>query len=103
MVTVEELRTHEESSLYDALRETRPSLLRSNVHGELPIVVLDGVVSADAMTTLRTLSATDVLSVRRLSASAATTRYGLNQSNAVLEVVTVRGARGGLDSEDQRC
>ena len=103
VVTAAELRSHEQGSLLDALREIRPSLLRTNLHGEMPTVVVDGIVSADGATTLRTLSATDVVSVRRLSASAATQRYGLNQSNAVLEVITLRAGGVSLESADSRC
>ena len=103
VVTASELRSHEQASLLEALSEIRPSLLRTNLHGELPTVILDGVVSADGVTTLRTLSATDVVSVRRLSASSATQRYGLNQSNAVLEVITLRAGGVSLESAESRC
>ena len=103
VVTASELRSHEQGSLLDALREIRPSLLRTNLHGEMPTVVLDGIVSADGVTALRTLLATDVVSVCRLSASAATQRYGLNQSNAVLEVITLRAAGVSLESAESRC
>ena len=103
VVTASELRSHEQASLLEALSEIRPSLLRTNLHGELPTVVLDGVVTADGVTTLRTLSATDVVSVRRLSASSATQRYGLNQSNAVLEVITLRAGGVSLESAESRC
>ena len=102
-VTAEELRSRDALSLFEALTEVRPSVLRTNLHGELPIVVLDGVVTGDAMVTLRSLSATEVFAVRRLSAATATQRYGLNQSNAVLEIVTFRSGIRNSESEDSRC
>jgi hypothetical protein len=97
VVTTQDLRQATASSLYDALREIRPSLFRSNIQGEPPIVVVDGVVSSDPVSTLRALSATEVHSVTRLSASAATQRYGLHKSNAVLEVITLHSSN--QDSE----
>jgi hypothetical protein len=41
--------------------------------------------------------------VRRLSASAATQRYGLHQSNAVLEVVTLHATNQDPGSRDSGC
>lgn len=90
------------SSLYDALSELRPSLLRRNVHGELPTVVLDGAVTSDASTLLHVLTLQQVASVRRLSASEATQRYGLHESNAVLEVRS-RGMPNGGESRGGPC
>jgi hypothetical protein len=92
--------SHEEPSLFDALKMIRPSLPRTNLHPELPIVVVDGITTADGMTALRILSATDVVSVRRLNASAATQRYGLNQMQRRTRIRHVaRGANGPRDAD----
>jgi len=103
-VSAEELRHSTATSLYDALREVRPSLFRSNIHGEGPIVVLDGVVvSTEAVTFLRSVPVSEIYSVRRLSASAATQRYGLHQTNAVLEVLTLHAMNQDPESRESGC
>jgi len=83
-----EIHRNYSASLYEVLQEIRPSMLRRNLRGELPLVVLDGAVVGDASALLHTLPATQVRSVRRLDEKAATQRYGLHQTNAVLEVQT---------------
>jgi hypothetical protein len=102
-VTADELRAVHTEVLHDALQELRPSLLRRNIRGELPMVVLDGVVISDPAMLLHSLITNQVYSVHRLNASAATVRYGLHQSNAVLEILTSppqRSASGRGDSCD---
>jgi hypothetical protein len=76
------------SMLYDVITELRPSLLRTNVRNELPPVVLDGAFLRDAASMLHNLSAGQVYSVRRLSATAATSLHGLRSESAVLEIIT---------------
>jgi hypothetical protein len=100
-ISTAEVQRSSASSLYDALSELRPSLLRRNMRGELPIVVLDGAVTSDASTALHGLAPDQVASVRRLSASEATQRYGLHQSNAVLEVRSRRSPNGAESSRGQ--
>ena len=99
VVTADELRRSSATSLYDALAVVRPTLLRRNAHNELPIVVLDGIVVSDAASLLHTLTSSQVYLARRLSASAATARYGLHEANAVLEIRT-HPSRGGETEDD---
>jgi hypothetical protein len=98
-----EVRRTMATSLYEALRELRPSLLRLNMHGELPIVILDGAVTSDASAVLHSLSPDQVASVRRLSASEATQRYGLHRSNAVLEVLSLSSPNAAASKDRGVC
>ena len=91
-VTAEELRQSPASSLYDALAVIRPNLLRRNSHGEFPVVVVDGAVSEDVSSVLRTLPLREVAVVRWLSAPQAVQRYPLQYGHAVLEVTTVHSS-----------
>jgi hypothetical protein len=103
IVTAKELRAQESTSVYDALRLVRPSLLRRNLRGELPIVIVDGAVTNDAYTALQGLQVEEIQAIRRLSAIDAAQRYGLHQSNSVLEVITVRPGNKELDNNAWSC
>lgn len=92
-LNADELSHSSASMLYDVLAELRPSMLRANLRNELPPVVLDGAFVPDAASLLHNLSAGLVFSVRRLSATAATSRYGLRSESAVLEIVTTPYAK----------
>jgi hypothetical protein len=102
LVTAEELRAHESSSLYDALTSVRPSLMRRNIRDEPPIVIIDGAVTSDPIAALQGLSVQEVAVVRRLNPSDATQRYGLHQSRSVLEVITMRPG-GNVDARSASC
>jgi hypothetical protein len=65
----------------------RPNLLRRS-KSELPTLIIDGAVRSDLSGALRALSVHGIAAVRRLSAAQAAQRYAVNQSNAVIEVLT---------------
>jgi hypothetical protein len=102
-VTAEELHGYGSSSLYDALTSVRPSLMRRNLRGEMPIVIVDGTVTSDPVAALQGLTVEETAAVRRLSASDAAQRYGLHQSRAVLEVVTARPSSTEVDPKAASC
>jgi len=89
LITAAELQKSGPSSLYDALVTVRPALLRSGVHEDAPIVVIDGAVSSSGPAILQTLSVKQVAVVRRLSAAQAASRYALYYGHPVVEVFTI--------------
>ncbi len=86
------------TSAHHAIESLRPTWLYHQGNATisnpdpLPIVYMDGVRSGD-LQELRLLSAEDVDTIRRLSPSDATTRYGTGHLAGAIDVRTRRGRR----------
>ncbi len=100
MITRADLDDTSYSSTYHAIRSLRPSWLWRRGNATLsnpdprPIVYLDGVRTG-YLGELRLISADDVETIRRLSPSDATTRYGTGHLAGAIDVRTRRGRRPG--------
>ena len=91
LITTEELRNVTEQNAYDAIRRLRPQWLRSRSGGRSaqPVLIIQNVRAGD-LEQLRTIAVQDVLQMRYISASDATTRWGTGFTGGAIEV-TMRG------------
>lgn len=95
VLTAEEMAASQMTTAYDAIRNLRPTFLRTRGPHTLQPgggvqtahVFLDGQKYGD-IETLKTMSVQTVREIRYLSASDATTRYGIGYTNGVIEVYT---------------
>lgn len=94
VITAEELSTLDDMSAYRAIEQLRPVWLRSRGRvslgssaGSLPRVIVDGA-SREELDALRRIWISDVQSLRYLSSSEATTRYGTGFPSGAIEVRT---------------
>lgn len=93
-ISQDELAGAQHSNLYDAIYALRPTFLRSRGRhsfdpgqSEFPLVYQDGQRYGE-LDVLKGMSLETVKSVRFLSASDATTKYGTNHTSGVIEVTT---------------
>jgi hypothetical protein len=78
------------TTAYEAIDRLRPRFLRPHATGSRPatayaVVFIDGV-RRGALDILRTVAASSIMEVRYLTASDATTRYGLDVEGGVIDV-----------------
>ena len=76
--------------LYDAISRLRPTWLRPQSRGTLPMVVVDGTTQAGGVDALRTMRVTDVSEIQYMNASDATTRYGTGYTAGAIIITTRR-------------
>ena len=101
LITEEELADVSTLTVWDAIQQLRPFMLRGRVFtprmiptrrepyssgqdGVRPSLILNGLLQD--LSTLRTLSAGDVVGIRFISAADATNRYGTGFLNGAIEV-----------------
>lgn len=100
LITLEEIQGINASDAYDAVRRLRSTWLRSRQAGTgaavagdqsagFPAVFVDNVRAGD-IEMLRSIPIQNVLEIRRISGSDATTRWGTGYPNGVIEVITRR-------------
>ena len=86
-----------ERTLYDVIERLRPRWLRvrsiTSVRGPVPIVVYHDNVRVGGIATLRSLRPEGIQEVRFISASDATTRWGMGLSSGAIEVISRRVQR----------
>jgi hypothetical protein len=94
VITADEIQTASVSTAYEAVQRLRPTFLRgrgqssiSNPGSDLPVVYVNGLRSG-GVDQLHTIPAQDVQTIRFISASDATTRYGTGHTGGVIEVTT---------------
>jgi hypothetical protein len=89
LLTQREIATVPAANAYEAVQRLRPAFLRPRSTAtrttEYAVVFLDGI-RRGSPETLKTIPAAQIDEIRYLSATDATTRYGLNVSAGVLEV-----------------
>ena len=91
-ITTEEIAASQAANVYDAIKNLRPLFLRSRGQTTFdPSIVQTAVVFVDgqkfgSVETLRTISVVQVTSVRFLTPSAATTKYGTGYTAGIIEV-----------------
>jgi len=93
-ITTEEIVASQTTNVYDAIKNLRPMFLRSRGQTTFdPSIVQTAVVFVDgqrfgSVETLRTMPVVQVTSIRFLTASDATTKYGTGYTAGVIEVST---------------
>lgn len=86
LITTDELADYTTFTVHDAIRRLRPRWLVSRGGGS-PTVVMDGA-RMGGIEALRSLSVSDVDSLRFLSAADATMRFGTNFPDGAIEVTS---------------
>lgn len=86
-ISVEELATVANLSLYDGVQRLRPRWLQPRAGQPLPRVMMNGS-QMGGVEVLRGMQASDVQSVRFLDSQDATTRYGTGYTGGAIEVVS---------------
>jgi hypothetical protein len=94
LITAEEIEAASVSNAYDAVARLRPAFLRGRGQSsiqtpgsDLPIVYVNGLRSG-TIDHLRNIPAQDVQTIRFISATDATTRYGTGHTGGIIEVTT---------------
>ena len=94
VITAEEIQSASVSTAYEAVQRLRPTFLRgrgqtsiTSSGSDLPVVYVNGLRSG-SVEQLHTIPAQDVQTIRFISASDATTRYGTGHTGGVIEVTT---------------
>lgn len=92
VITSDEIRALNVSTAMDVVQRLRPEFLRGRGRASIqdpaaqfPVVYVDGV-RAGGIDALRTIGATDVLEIRYINSTDATTRYGTGHTGGVIEV-----------------
>lgn len=93
VIRTAELVQHLGEDLYTFIQRARPAWLQTRAPlsaqgAPAIVVVLDGVPQEPGLDRLRTLRASDVQEVRRLSATDATTRFGTGMTAGAILVAT---------------
>ena len=88
LLTAEELAEHPQLSAYEAIEQLRPTWFQSRRGEGPPRIVLDrSPVERDF---LRSIQATEIESMRLMSAGVATTRFGTGYLAGAIEIRTKR-------------
>lgn len=94
LITAEEIEAASVSNAYDAVARLRPAFLRGRGQSsiqtpgsDLPIVYVNGLRTG-TIDHLRNIPAQDVQTIRFISATDATTRYGTGHTGGIIEVTT---------------
>jgi hypothetical protein len=106
VITAPELAHSRAANIYDAIRQTRPELLRARETGSLmlfsarqPAVAVDNIL-VGGVETLRAISPSDVARIEYVSAWKATKRYGPGFSEGIMLVEKRTGSEVGLSSRN---
>lgn len=96
LITAEEIAGTSATTAYHAIEILRPTFLRARGQqsfsgSQSPVAYVNGQRWGN-LESLRNLTADDVFSIRRLSASEAQSRYGLDNIGGAIEVTTRSGA-----------
>ena len=86
MITAEELAEYSNYNALDIIRRIRPNWLRTRGTAG-PQVIMDGARMGETEA-LNTISANDIESMRLLSATDATMRFGTNFTGGAIEVIS---------------
>jgi hypothetical protein len=89
-IVADELAGVAELDLYTAVNRLRPTWLRPQSRGTLPVIIVDGTPQAGGVDSLRSMRASDVAELQYMSASDATTRYGTGYTAGAIVVSTRR-------------
>lgn len=96
LITAEEIAEINVSTAYEVVRQLRPEYLRSrgvtsirDSSAEQPVVYVSGM-RLGGLDQLNAIPATDVESIRYISATDATTRWGTNHTGGVIDVAVRR-------------
>lgn len=89
-LVAEDLSAVAEMDLYGAISRLRPTWLRPQSRGTLPVIVVDGTPQAGGIDALRTMRAADATEVQYMNASDATTRYGTGYTAGAIIITTRR-------------
>lgn len=89
-IVADDLSSVAEMDLFGAISRLRPTWLRPQSRGTLPVIVVDGTPQAGGVDALRTMRAADVDEVQYMSASDATTRYGTGYTAGAIIITTRR-------------
>lgn len=89
-LVADELAGVAEMDLFGAISRLRPTWLRPQSRGTLPVIVVDGTPQAGGADALRTMRAADVSEVQFMNASDATTRYGTGYTAGAIIITTRR-------------
>ena len=96
LITAEEIAGTSAANAYLAVETLRPTFLRARSQSlseaHFPIVYINGQRWGD-LESLRNVPASEVVSIRRLNAADAQSRYGMDHMGGALDVVTRRGNR----------
>ena len=84
-ISMDELATVSNLSLYDAVQRLRPRWLQARAGQPLPRIMMNGS-QLGGVEVLRGMQATDVTSVRYLDSADATTRYGTGYTGGAIEL-----------------
>jgi hypothetical protein len=76
--------------LFGAVNRLRPTWLRPQSRGTLPVVIVDGTPQPGGVDALRSMRASDVSELQYMNASDATTRYGTGYTAGAIVVTTRR-------------
>ena len=87
LITAEEMAEFSTLSALDVIRRLRPRWLQGRGQSR-PQVIQDGARLGDPQNALRSVSVSDIESLRYLSASDATMRYGTNYPGGAIEVTS---------------
>jgi hypothetical protein len=104
VITAPELARSRATNTYDAIRQTRPELLRERAPGSLmlfsarhPAVAVDNIL-VGGIETLQAIPPGDVARIEYVSAWQATKRYGPGFSEGIMLVEKRSGSEVGLSS-----
>lgn len=89
-ITADELASVAELDLFSAVNRLRPTWLRPQSRGTLPVIILDGTPQPGGAEALRTMRAADVSELQYMSSSDATTRYGTGFTAGAIVVTSRR-------------
>jgi len=87
LITAEEMADYAFPTVLDAIRRLRPRWLQPRAGSGSPQAILDGT-RLGGLDQLRVIDVADIVSIRFLSASDATTRYGTGFPAGAIEVST---------------
>lgn len=93
VIAAEEIASVDVPTAYDLIRRLRPEFLRprgvSGVRGSIsPSIYINGIKAPDGLQQLQNINREDVLEIRWLSATDATTRFGTGNSGGAIMVKT---------------
>lgn len=105
LITAEEMEAAQELNVLSALQRLRPNWVRergaatiaslSDEVGRYPAVRVDGIPRPGGLEELRSMDTREVVQIRFLSASDATTMYGTGFANGLIEITTRVGVPRG--------
>lgn len=89
-ITADELANVAELDLFSAVNRLRPTWLRPQSRGTLPVIIRDGTAQPGGVDALRSMRAGEVSELQYMSSSDATTRYGTGYTAGAIVVTSRR-------------